>query len=381
MSEFVNFLFLLLVVVGGVGAAMYFREWKVRRQGAPVTPYAEGLKAVLDKDYPRAIQKLRETVTADTNNLDAYLRLGHLYAESGDLSRAIKIHRALTLRSDLVDRQKLDVYRALAEDYMQVPDLPKALESVHHMLAVSKKDPWALEKRSDILAQQGDWNGAFESASKLNGTSAASTPRRMAILKTLEGARLCEGGKERDGRIQFREAIKHDAALSAPYLFWGDSYVRERRIEDAVKIWRRLLDVNPAQSYVAFDRLESQLFDLGRFSEIEQIYRTVIRTWPQNVHAYAALSKFLRKKGDAGGAITVLRDGLDHNPESLWMRRRLIRMFHDVHDVDGVLQMSRDILSRVMKENYEYTCNNCGHVSREPIWHCPKCGKVDTYNV
>ncbi|MCB1059792.1 MAG: tetratricopeptide repeat protein [Calditrichaeota bacterium] len=378
---FFEFLFLLILVGGGIAAASYFRDWKVRRNVQPTTPYAEGLRAILDGDTPKAIQKLRETVGADTNNIDAYLRLGQLFAQSGDLDRATKIHRALTLRGDLVDRQKLDIYRALSEDYLKNGDYNRALESVNQMLGISKKDAWALQQKSEILAGQGQWQAAYESAEKLNGLTTATSGRRLALLKTLEGERLCNAGKERDGRVQFRQAIKHDATLVAPYLYWGDSYVREHRVEDAVKIWRRLIDVNPAQSYVAFERLETHLFDLGRFSEIEQIYREVIHSYPQNVHAYAALSRFLRKKGDAGGAITTLRDGLEHNPESLWLRRRLIRMYHDVHDVDGVLNMSRDVLSRVMKENYEYSCSNCGNVSHEPLWVCPKCNKVDSYNV
>ncbi|MCB9366974.1 MAG: tetratricopeptide repeat protein [Calditrichaeota bacterium] len=379
--SFFEFLFLLILVGGGIGAAAYFRDRKVRRNVSPVTPYAEALRAQLDGDTARAIQKYRETVTADTDNMDAYLRLGEIYAKSGDMPRAIKIHRALTLRGDLSDRQKLDVYRALTEDYLWSGDSARALECVNQMLGISKKELWALQQKSELLAGQGQWQQAYETAEKLNGLSPSTTGRRLAIFKTLEGQRLCAAGKERDGRIQFRQAIKHDTALSASYLYWGDSYVRENRTEDAVKIWRRLIDVNPAQSYVAFERLESQLFDLGRFSEIEQIYRGVIQSYPQNVHAYAALSRFLRKKGDAGGAITVLRDGLESNPDSLWLRRRLIRLFHDVHDVDGVLSMSRDVLSRVMKENYEYSCSNCGHVSRDPLWLCPQCHKVDSFNV
>ncbi|MBK6765808.1 MAG: tetratricopeptide repeat protein [bacterium] len=298
--SFFEFLFLLILVAGGIGAASYFRDWKVRRNASPLTPYAEGLRAMLDGDTPRAIQKLRETVTADTENIDAYLRLGALFAQSGDINRAIKIHRALTLRGDIVDRQKLDIYRALTDDYLSIGDQGRALECVNQMLGISKKDAWALRQKSDLLAAQGQWQAAYESAEKANGLSSGSAGRRLAVLKMLEGQRLCSSGKERDGRIQFRQAIKHDSTLVAPYLYWGDSYVREDRTEDAVKIWRRLIEVNPAQSYVAFERLESQLFDLGRFSEIEQIYRTVIQNYPQNVHAYAALSRFLRKKGDAG---------------------------------------------------------------------------------
>jgi lipopolysaccharide biosynthesis regulator YciM len=107
----------------------------------------------------------------------------------------------------------------------------------------------------------------------------------------------------------------------------------------------------------------------------------VIRTHPQNVHAYAALSKFLTKRGDRGDSIAVLQEGLNHNPESIWLRRRMIQLYGEMRDVDRVLSVSRDILSRVMKEGYDYRCHSCGYISHEPLWNCPKCKQLDTFDV
>ena len=372
---------ILLLVASAAGGVAYYMDRRGRGVVTRMTPYTEGLRAILEADPMRAIQRLKETVAADTANIDAYIRLGTLYADTGDLQRATKIHRSLTLRADLTAKQKLEVYRALANDYIKAADSTRTLESVNHILSLSKKDSWALEKKVDLLTARGDWNGAFETAQKLNGIGTIASNRRLAVLKTMEGLRLCKEGKERDGRIQFREAIKYDFSFVAPYLYWGDSYVREDRIEDAVKIWKRLLEVNSDESYLVFERLETQLFELGRFSEIEQIYRKVNRDHPQNVHAYTALARFLEKRGDAGDAVTVLRNGLEQNPGSLWLRRRLIQLFADVNDVEQVIEMARDILSRVMEDHYEYTCSACGHKSREPLWLCPQCKKLDTYCV
>ena len=48
---------------------------------------------------------------------------------------------------------------------------------------------------------------------------------------------------------------------------------------------------------------------------------------------------------------------------------------------DGfVIELARDILGRVMKTQYEFTCTNCGHVATEPLWLCPRCNKLDTFN-
>ncbi len=56
--SFFEFLFLLVLVAGGIGAATYFKDWKVRRSVSQTTPYAEGLKAVLDGDTEAAERKL-----------------------------------------------------------------------------------------------------------------------------------------------------------------------------------------------------------------------------------------------------------------------------------------------------------------------------------
>lgn len=374
-------LFLLFLIVIVAGGAYYYVQKRERIGVTPVSPYTEGLRALLERDPIRAMHKLRETVSADSSNIDAYLRLGQLFAETNDLPKAIKIHRLLTFRADLTGAQKLEVYRALADDYLKAADTPRALEAIEHILTLAKKDRWALEKKMGLLVAQEDWAGAFDAAEKLNQAGGNVAPRYIAILKVQEGLKLCREKKERDGRIQFREAIKYDSAYAAPYLYWGDSYIRENRVEDAIKIWKRLLEVNPARAHLVFDRLETYLFDLGQFSEVEDIYRALMREHPQNVHAYAALSKFLAKRGDIGDSITVLHDGLQHNPESIWLRRRLIQQYGAMRDVDRVLVLSREILARVLKEGYDYTCTNCGHVSREPVWSCPKCKALDSFNV
>lgn len=378
---FPDFLFLLVILIIAAIFAYIYVQRRERTRTSPVTPYAEGLRAVLDGDRAKAIQKLREVVSADTSNIDAYLRLGTLFAESGDTPRAIKVHRSLTFRADLTTVQKVEVYRALAEDYVKQGEAPRALEMLELLLSLSKKDRRALERKVELLIQRQEWSGAFEAAQRLASLGGDVAPRLLAVLKVQEGLKLRDAKKERDGRIHFREAIKYDNASVAPYLFWGDSYIRENRAEDAVRIWRRLLSANPAQAHLVFERLETHLFDLGRFSEIEQIYRALIRSYPQNVHAYAALSHFLDKRGDRSDAIAVLTDGLHRNPESLWLRRILVQIYGDIGDSGRAMEIARDILMRVMKTQYEFTCAGCGYVAAEPMWLCPRCQKLDTFNV
>jgi lipopolysaccharide biosynthesis regulator YciM len=147
------------------------------------------------------MHKLRETVSADSSNVDAYLRLGTLFAETNDLAKAIKIHRLLTFRADLTGAQKVEVYRALADDYLKTADNARALEAIEHILSLTKKDRWALEKKMELLVAQQDWEGAFETAERLNQAGGNVAPRH-GRAQVQEGLTL--HSKERDGRIQFR---------------------------------------------------------------------------------------------------------------------------------------------------------------------------------
>ncbi len=373
-------LFLLVVVIGAVFVFLYLQR-RERRKSTIQSPYTEALHALLIGDQPRALQKLRQTVQGDTSNIDAYIRLGNLHIEMSEHARALKIHRMLTLRVDLTKAQRIEVYRALARDYTVMKDFPRALESLDQILQLSKQDVEALKAKQALLEKQKNWAAAFETAKKLQSVDGAISYRRLAILKVQEALALAEKGKEREGRLRLREAVKLDGTCPAPFLYWGNSYIREGRIEDAVNTWKKLLDKNPAHSYLVFQMLADNLFELGRFGEIEQIYREVLRSHPQNVHAYVALSKFLDKRGDQAESIAVLEDGLDKNPESLWLRRRLIRIYGELGNLDRLRTLSRDTLSRVMKEAYEFTCTECGFVTREALWHCPKCGALDSFGV
>lgn len=375
-----GFLLFILVVVAIAVAVFFYLQRRERRKLTVQAPYTEALHALLSGDKARAMQRLRETVQGDTNNIDAYLRLGYLHFEIGDSTRGLKIHRMLTLRADLTKAQRIEVYRALARDYATMEDTGRALESLDQILGISKRDVQTLREKQALLEKQQDWAAAFETVRKLPSLDGVS-PRHLAILKVQEALQLAKKGKERDGRLRLREAVKLDFQCPAPLLYWGDSYIREGRIEDAVNIWKRLLERNPAKAFLVFERLASNLFELGRFSEIEQIYRAVLRKHPQNVHAYVALSKFLEKRGDQAESVAVLEDGLEKNPESIWLRRRLIRIYGELGDTSRLAELSRDILARVMKEAYEFTCAECGHVIREALWHCPKCGVLDSFGV
>ena len=102
-----GFLLFVLIIIALAIIVFFYLQRRERRKLTVQAPYTEALHALLSGDKNRAMQRLRETVQGDTNNIDAYLRLGDLHFDLGDSARGLKIHRMLTLRVDLTKAQRM----------------------------------------------------------------------------------------------------------------------------------------------------------------------------------------------------------------------------------------------------------------------------------
>jgi len=374
--------FIMILVLGGVGAlALFYSLQRRSRKLYPTTsPYTEALSHLVDGELTLAAQKLREAAQQDTSNVNAFVRLGNIYRDTGKVQRAIKIHNELTLRSNLTPAQRWDVYKMLTLDYLKADNVVRALEYLDTLLAQNKKDRWALETKRSLLEQRGDFHGAFEQEKKLQELDGYTKPNRLALIKAQEGIELLRLGKGREARLRFREAIKILPGCAPAYLNWAESYIKENRVQDAVHVWAKFIKAHPARAYLAFKGMESVLFDLGRFGEMEQHYRNVLANQPDNVHAIVALARLLFKMGETTAALDTLKEGLERNPDSLWIRRTLISIYAEMRAMDEVLALTQDVLERVMTADYRFECSVCGRITTEPTWFCPECKSWESYN-
>jgi lipopolysaccharide biosynthesis regulator YciM len=375
-------IYVLIIVAAVILAVILFLllQTRSRKQRPTVSPYTQALTHLINGETEMAAQKFREAAQKDSSNVDAFLRLGNIYRDTGKVQRAIKIHTELTMRSEITLAQRLEAYKMLALDYLAADNIVRALEYTDTLINQNKKDLWALELKRKLLEQRGDFHGAFDQEKKIQKLKATSDPKQLAMIKSQEAIELLRQEKGRDGRLRFREAIKILPGCALAYLNWGDSYLKEDRVQDAVNVWAKFMEANPDQAYLAFHRMESVLFDLGRFGEMGDHYRKVLDKRPDNVHAIVALARFLTKMGESDQALEVLQDGLDRNPDSLWIRRNMIKIYADTKATHQVLKLAHDILDRVMTEEYTFTCKVCGRTTKEPTWFCPECRSWDSYD-
>ena len=99
-------LIILVLIFGSISFYYVYERFFIKTQKSDSSLYMAALRDLLEGKQEAAFSKLRQVVTEDPNNIDAYIRLGRILRENNKPDRALQVHKDLTLRSDLT-RQEL----------------------------------------------------------------------------------------------------------------------------------------------------------------------------------------------------------------------------------------------------------------------------------
>ena len=374
MIVFVLTLLLVLALIG------FFTLTK-RRRKKPTgrTPYLDALHMLLEGKTDDAMEQLKRTVKEDSDNIMAYITLGDIFREKGFPIRAAKVHRNLLLRNTLIERQIDAVLRHLVLDYRAAGMPDKAVEMADRLVQRNKRDMDVKRILLSLYEETGDWDKAYFIRQSLNRWLKKRDLRILALYRVLSGVDLGRKGTEREGRIRFREAIKLDKRCIPAYLYWGDSYRREKRDEDAYRVWLNFIRENPEWAHLVFDRLNSVLFDLGRYGEMEAVYQEVISKKPDNPTAALNLIEIYKKQGKIDEALELCSQVDETRTRSARYALVHARLLQMKGKREKALEEALRYLERETEIRSVFRCSACGNESKEPEWRCPRCSQWNTY--
>jgi lipopolysaccharide biosynthesis regulator YciM len=341
-------LLLLVFVFGALAFYLMYERFYKKTQSIEPTMYVEALRNLLDGKQESAFTKLRQVVAEDANNIDAYLRLGHLLREHNRADRALQVHKDLTLRYGLTRADKVAILRELASDYLALNDLVTADAALKELTSLDPDNHWGYVTRLRLQEKAGQWEEAYETAVQLLKLEGNKSKTPLARYKCQQGEQLYKAREYHKARIAYKEAIGLDPTFVPAYLAVGDSYREEERFEDAVNFWVKLIEAVPEQAHVVIDRLKNALFTLGRFGEIVEICHAILEHSPKNLEARRALAEFHVKKGDLDAAEEMLASILDEQPEDPFAIVELVRIYLEqgdqkrLHELRRTLEYKRD---------------------------------------
>lgn len=372
---------IILIIVSALAAILaiwLFKKNKTDDSEQAASDYAEGLNLLLLGKQEQALRKFRETVTKNSKNIDAYLKIGDILRDLGQTERAINVHKYLTVRTGLTTKQQHDILRSLAEDYLAAQEYDKALDVLNRILDENKNLPWAHEMKLRVFEQKQEWNNAFQTCKELKKLDRKFSNGRLALYKVQEGLQLIDEDNEKEAQNRFREAIKIAPESPPAYIYLADSYKRENRKRDALKVLKQFVEKQPSKSFLAFERLKELLYEGGVYGEIENLYLDIIQSQPDNHMARLALAENYEKKGEIRKAIITCQEVLELEPLNRAAKKNLVRLHHKAGNDEKALETALELIDTSANQKENFKCHSCGYESDELFLRCPKCSEWET---
>ncbi|MGQ9678809.1 MAG: tetratricopeptide repeat protein [bacterium] len=293
---------MIIVIIALLIVALYpvIRDF-FRQRRATIPDYVEGLKFLLDGKIEAAAKKLKQAVEEDTNNIDAYIRLGNIFLKQGDTERALRIHENLALRRNLKPGEEIDVYRVLVKDYLKTGRKVKAIPLLEELIRVDRNDIASRELLLDLYIENNSWEKCEEIFKDLPKIDRQRTGRLYALYGYAYGKVNPKAGVK-----WLNEALKLNQRSIVARLFLGDLLLSQGEVNQAIQIWRELLEIAPEKNYLVRDRLERAYFESGHFEEITSLYRQLLNRVPQDPGLVLALAGIYAKMENTKEARNIL---------------------------------------------------------------------------
>lgn len=336
---------LVIVVLAVLAVALYpvVRDFlRQRRQAVP--DYVEGLRLMIDGRIDEAIARLKDAVNSDTDNVDAYIRLGDLFMQKGDVERALRIHENLALRRNLAPADERRVYQTLVRDYTRTDRKVKAIAILEELVHMDKQDMASRERLLELYVETGAWEKA-EGLLREIGRNPAQR-QTAARLYTLFGRARAKLEPDQ-ARVWLEEAIKLDPRHLEARVALGDLQLAQGDSEGAIRTWGEVVSIAPEQNRLVRDRLERAYYEAGRFEDVARLYEQLLRRVPDDAGLAVALAEIYQKKEDLPAALRLLERSGGAQDANVLARLALAALYIDKGDVARARRILGEVIAKL----------------------------------
>jgi lipopolysaccharide biosynthesis regulator YciM len=356
-------------------------KWIDRRRARQSPHYILGLNFLVSNQIDLAIEELAKAASLDADALEVHMILGNLYREKGQVGKAITVHQALLQRPSLTKIEHAYVLLCIGLDYKRGGFVDRALEAFNEVLRLDPNNGYALVNLQKLHEEQHQWSDAYDTRQRLSKLTHTES-KNESILAFLENEIGLEALRRKDyteATRRFEGAIDLDARAVPAYLNLGDVRVAQGKIQEAVEIWERVVNVARDRAYLAFDRLEKIAVSAGSPERFTNLCRRLIDETPQDWRARLALSRHLAAGGHPQDALELLFAALVQNPHALSIHQAIWRALGQLRYPSSLVDHYSDLTEHAVFYLDPHVCLRCRYRSTELLWQCPHCHDWNTF--
>lgn len=377
MSEFETWQLLLIPCFFGLGWLAARIDMRQVVQESRVLPrsYFQGLNFLLNEQPDKAIDAFLEVARGDQQTVELHFALGGLFRRRGETERAIRMHQSLLDREDVTDETRLQALFELGQDYLKAGLLDRSEEIFMRLVETSLKGE-AQRALLEIFQLEKEWQKAIEIAKQLPDLASR---RELAQFH-------CELAANALMRSNFIEAHRYlDEALGInrkcvrATLLLGDTLILEGQPEQALLVWQRIEQQDPAYLALVAQRLLDAYRSQSKQTEGMTLLRAYLERYP-SLDILEVLYQLVQENEGLESAYHLVRAELQRNPTLLGVDKMLTaRMPLVPAETRTDVELLRTVVQGYTRRLARYRCEACGFKARQHYWRCPACGGWECY--
>ncbi len=343
---------------------------RLRRRRDETQAVLKGVRSVISGDPDAAIEALSDAARLGAPHaVETYLALGALFRRTGDLSRAVRLHRNMLMGPALDPTRRADVELELAEDYRRSGMLADAAE-IYARLAPGGRA--AAEGLRDVRVDQGNLDGAVEVQ---RGLSGGATDPVLAHLLSARAREVLPSDRDRAAALA-KEALAAMPSSADALLALGEAEAARGDAAQALVAVGKALDADPRAGTLAWPPLAA----VAAAEAVETFVRARVAARPDDAALHLLLGRALHRAGRIPEALAALRRALelDATGEVTVAMRELLREA-EAPGPDDLAARHDLLVAALLRRARPLRCARCGADAPARSWRCRRCGAFDAY--
>ncbi|MEW5914364.1 MAG: tetratricopeptide repeat protein [Thermodesulfobacteriota bacterium] len=338
--------------------------------------FMRGISHLMADHTDQAIEEFTKAVTLNSDTVETYVVLGNLFRQKGEIERAVRIRQSIIARPNLDASAHLQAMFDLGLDYKKGGLFNRAADAFDEVLKADPRHVEACRQIATLYEEMRDWERAFEARRRLDKLTHSDSREVLAHYKTEYGKELMVSGQLDRAEEALTQAINvHKNCLDA-YLHLGDLELARGRARRALNVWKKAVNLSPEFSHLVISRVNAAQEQLGEaaaesfFGEIEPEQAAVT--------TLLALAQHYHQHGDDERALSMLNLAVKKAPHLLDVHRLRGEVLLARGEDGQALQAYGELLKQINGDWARYQCSQCGYVSHQLTWKCPRCHQWDT---
>lgn len=344
--------------------------------------YFKGLSYVLANETDKAVAEFVKVARIDTTTAEIYLALGQLFRNSGEMERAIRVHRDILLRPNLPDDVRRQTFFEIGLDYKRAGLLDRACRAFEEILDRDTKNLPARKELSSLYVNLREW----EKALALHESSPATQNETNLIAHlTTEVAKSAEIAGEREKALKFfQQALKIDENCIDAWLHYGDLLMSEEQITEALAAWEKGFNINPDFVDLVSNRFSGLPESMRDQVEKDFFSRYFDKYGEKRKFKLAYIAHLIKSErfADAGSQLEEVMIAKSGSAEVFYLTSTLLQK---IRPSDKYKKLYESLVNNFFatQPHFEkaYRCRNCGLQLDDMTWKCPRCSTWDSITV